>query len=313
MLYLILGMLLSVIAVNGFLSESSIKKIQISSSLPRWTVAGSPLISFAEVFNRKRYFPSYLLRISHLWKGEGKKKLHEENIETQDGFCIKLNAGKRTKTRLVSKISRRGIYHLQGFRLATRFPFGLFDKSRVFESSGRVTVYPKPLPGEIQDFSLTHRLGEQFLESRGYGGDLYALRDYVSSDDARHIHWKVSAKVGKPITREYLATGGEKTFLYFDTRISQDDSFWRNRFELAVSHVAYLIQEAFEKNLGIGLWTPDIKLDPQDGENHFHRLMTYLASVKPTLPEGSDSAGGLPPEAEGDVLIIRVSSGSTPS
>ena len=56
------------------------------------------------------------------------------------------------------------------------------------------------------------------------GGDLYSLRDYHRDDDARHIHWKISAKVGRPILREYTATGREKTIIFF--KIVQNKLLW---------------------------------------------------------------------------------------
>ena len=68
MLYLILGMLLSLIALNGILSESTVKKLSLSVKLREEAVVGIPFLVFIEIKNCKRYFPSYLLRAKPIWR-----------------------------------------------------------------------------------------------------------------------------------------------------------------------------------------------------------------------------------------------------
>lgn len=297
MLYLVLGMLLSLIAVNGFLSESSVKGITVSSRIPDWVFAGDRLLSFAELTNHKQVFPSYLLRIKHIWG--------EKDIKCSDGFCIKIFPQESSKTRLISTIPHRGVFSLKGFQLATRFPFGLFIKSRDIKRERSITVYPRPLP-VIQDESQVGGIfGEVEQNVRGMGGDLYALRDYHLDDDARHIHWKVTAKVGHPILREYSASGRKRVLINFDTSIKPTQP--QEDFETAVSKVSFLVKQAFEYDMEIGLLTAEERFDPERGGIYFHKIMRYLAIIKPQISPKKMFTGQFH-EGEGQVFFIQVES-----
>jgi uncharacterized protein (DUF58 family) len=43
-------------------------------------------------------------------------------------------------------LPRRGTWQLEGWELATRFPFGLFRKSRDIDEPGTVVAFPPLLP-----------------------------------------------------------------------------------------------------------------------------------------------------------------------
>lgn len=50
-------------------------------------------------------------------------------------------------------------------------------------------------------------------ETKKRGTDInpdYEIREYVPGDDLKNIHWKLTAKTGRPMVRERLATGREK-------------------------------------------------------------------------------------------------------
>jgi uncharacterized protein (DUF58 family) len=321
MLYLVLGMLLSIIALNGFLSESTVKKISIEGHLPSWVFVGDSISSYVTLRNQKRFFPSFLLRVSHLWvekdgDAKGKRILDPKKDSyclQRDGFITKIRAGQEEKVRIESKMNKRGIYHLQGYKLATRFPFGLFDKSRELKDELTLAVYPKPKIADLWSDEKSSGVGEQMKNFRGMGGDLYALREYHRDEDSRFIHWKLSAKTGRLIIQEHSSTSREKALIYFDTR--QKDPKDRERFDQAVSHVSYLINQAFEGDYEVGLWTPEASFEANQGDRHFHKMMTYLAKVKP-FGEGLNSseknaedfqafASGASFQGEGNIYYIR--------
>jgi len=277
MLYLILGMLLSIIATNGILSETVIKKVSLRSKLPSRAFAQDSFSAFVELINGKKRFPSYILRVSHIWQNASQKI----SIEEKAGTCIKLNPQSSTKVRIQSKIPHRGKYSIRGYKIATRFPFGLFDKSREILEPQEIVVYPKPLAVQVEGRGYSQNWGNADRNARGMGGDLFALREYRHGDDARHIHWKVSAKMRRPILQEFSATGREKGVVVFDNRILRGSSFNEKYFEQAVSKVAYLIDLAFREDREMGLWTPDRFFSANCGESHYHDMMCYLAIIQP--------------------------------
>src|SRR5690606_29386851 len=61
LLYLLLGMLLSLIIVSGVLSELSLRRLTVSRKLPPRAQVGRPHLVEIEVFNHKRRSPSYAI------------------------------------------------------------------------------------------------------------------------------------------------------------------------------------------------------------------------------------------------------------
>lgn len=289
MLYLILGLMLSIIALNGIFSESTVKEIEITLKLPQRVYANQPFISFVEIENQKKIAPSFLMRLSHLWesvpaKNDRKSKRSPPYLAKQ-AFCIKILPGEKAKLRVESTFLRRGKYAFKGLRIATRFPFGLFDKSRDVDLPSEVVVYPEkkafPIPGSDRSSGL----GQYESPQKGLGGDLYALRPYTIDDDARHIHWRISAKVGTPMVREFEATGQEKVFIFFDHLFSKSQDLVTEKelqtFENALCCISYLLDEAHEKGQWIGFATSERAFSPERGDEHFTEIMDYLAELQP--------------------------------
>jgi len=52
--------------------------------------------------------------------------------------------------------------------------------------------------------AIQRRLGTNPLFARGISTELYALREYLPGDDYRRIHWKESARLNRPVTRENI-------------------------------------------------------------------------------------------------------------
>src|SRR5262249_4921987 len=97
----------------------------------------------------------------------------------------------------------RGVFSQDAFRIVTRFPFGFLQKARRLELKKEVLVYPNV--ETVADFAEIFAGIEGALESmsKGRGQDLYALREYLPTDSARHVHWKASARLGSLMVREF--------------------------------------------------------------------------------------------------------------
>src|SRR5690606_13384096 len=133
LLYLLLGMLLSLIIVSGVLSELSLRRLTVSRKLPPRAQVGRPHLVEIEVFNHKRRSPSYAIEIEDLRAGQpADKRCFFLKISPQSA---QVAAYRRTP-------ARRGRDRHIGFRLATRFPFGLFEKSRELAAEGDLIIYP---------------------------------------------------------------------------------------------------------------------------------------------------------------------------
>src|SRR5438128_967468 len=63
LLYLVLGLLLSLIILSGVLSEIALRGLEFRRRLPRRAFAGVPMLVEIEVRNTKRYAPSYSIEV----------------------------------------------------------------------------------------------------------------------------------------------------------------------------------------------------------------------------------------------------------
>src|SRR6476620_5828658 len=133
LLYLLLGMLLSLIIVSGVLSELSLRHLTVTRRLPPRAQVGRPHLVEIEVYNHKQRVPSYAIEVEDLRAGQpADKRCFFLKISPRSA---QVAAYRRTPT-------RRGRDVHVGFRIATRFPFGLFEKSREVPAEGELIIYP---------------------------------------------------------------------------------------------------------------------------------------------------------------------------
>src|SRR5262249_60152388 len=86
--------------------------------------------------------------------------------------------------------AKRGRDRHTGFRIATRFPFGLFEKSREVEAEGDLIIYPAVDPIRLPVEDRGRRSGGGGAPGRGGGDETYSLRVMRDGDDPRGIYWR---------------------------------------------------------------------------------------------------------------------------
>jgi uncharacterized protein (DUF58 family) len=97
---------------------------------------------------------------------------------------------------------KRGLERHTGFRIATRFPFGLFEKSREVDSPDELVIYPAVDPVRLPQRGHGETAGDAGPLGRGAGEEIYALRPMREGDDPRDIYWRKSTVPGQMILRE---------------------------------------------------------------------------------------------------------------
>ena len=153
-----------------------------------------------------------------------------------------LRYGQRTKVRLGLLCKRRGVFHLQGFRVESGFPFGLLRGSRVFHQTSPLIVYPRfePLGRLDLPTGVRHHPGGVALASNlGESFEFIGNRDYREGDNIRDIDWKATARLGRPIVREYREEYFMRVAVILDTHLPpKSPPADEENFERAVSVTA---------------------------------------------------------------------------
>lgn len=193
LLYLLLGWLLSFIIASGILSEMTLKRLKVERRPPPRVFAGEPFLMEVVIHNEKERRASFSIEVEDL--------AGDTPIDKRCYF-LKIPAGKSQRTSYRHTYARRGQYTLSGYRIATRFPFALFRKSRDVAAPLELLVYPARVAVARPTPKTTSR-GETTANRLGRRGEFFGLRERRAGDDRRDIHWRSSARTGRLLVREY--------------------------------------------------------------------------------------------------------------
>ena len=240
LLFLILACLLAGILVSGVLSRAVLTGVEMKFDLPEHIFAEQPVLAEMELRNDKQMWPSFSLRVIG-----GKKKSAAEILARPVFFpYVPRQSAVRQKVEL--RFPRRGVYRQDSFGIRTRFPFGFFEKTREVPSNLEIAVYPRVEPTDQFYEVLPLLSGEMASFFRGRGHELHSLRDYVPTDSARFVDWKVTAKSGRLVVREFAREDERRVMLVLDPFVGPPradlgqlaEAEHAERFERAVSLAA---------------------------------------------------------------------------
>ncbi len=231
LLYLLLGMLLSLIVVSGVMSELSLRHLTVVRRLPPRAQVGRPHLVEIEVYNHKQRIPSYAIEIEDLRAGQPADKRC---------FFLKISPRSAQVAAYRRTPARRGRDHHVGFRVATRFPFGLFEKSRELSAEGDLIIYPAVDSVRLPPDQAGRRAGGDGALGRGYGDELMGVRPMREGDDPRDIYWRKSTMPSQLVLRERAKETRRDVEYIIDSVHPGDEAEdpWSDRFERRIRDVA---------------------------------------------------------------------------
>jgi len=192
LLYLLLAWLLSFIIASGVLSELTMRGLGVTRRPAPEVFAGQPFLMEIAVENQKAGLASFSIEIEDLIDGRPLDK---------KCYFLKIPPGRTQRTSYRHTFSRRGRYVFDGFRIATRFPFTLFRKSRDTNDASEVIVLPRLHP-VVRPTPRPRAIGAGTSQRAGRRGEFFGLREYRDGDDRRDIHWRSTARTGRVVVRE---------------------------------------------------------------------------------------------------------------
>lgn len=230
LLYLMLGMLLALIIVSGVMSELSLRDLTVVRRLPLRAQVGRAHLVEIEVFNHKKRVPSYAIEVEDLRAGQPADKRC---------FFLKISPKSAQVAAYRRTPPKRGRDVHVGFRIATRFPFGLFEKSREISSGGELVIYPAVDAVRLPASAAGKTANGDGSLGRGDGDEFLGLKVMRTGEDPRDVHWRKSAAAGQLVLRERAREARPEVRLSLDVlrpEHAKDD--WDSAFEKKVRDIA---------------------------------------------------------------------------
>jgi uncharacterized protein (DUF58 family) len=306
LLSLLLGWLLSFIIASGILSEMTLKRLKVERRPPPRVFAGEPFLMEVVIQNAKDNRASFSIEVEDL--------VGTTPIDKRCYF-LKIPAAKSQRTSYRHTFARRGAYTLTGYRIATKFPFALFRKSRDVDAPLEIIVYParvavpRPVP-------RTTSRGETTANRLGRRGEFFGLREGRAGDDRRDVHWRSSARTGRLLVREYEDELARRVVIGVDNALPEAvreavtdgaltpaDESQVSAVERAISVAASLAASYLEVGWTVELCARGLHVPSGVGRIHEAKIARALA----LLPYVSDQVAfaAIPPKVESVLITPR--------
>ncbi|MBI3646076.1 MAG: DUF58 domain-containing protein, partial [Acidobacteriales bacterium] len=248
LLFMVLASMLAGIIVSGILSSIVLTGIGLKLELPEHIFAEKPVLATLAIENEKLTLPSFSLRVEAA-PGKipaGKMPADAEQILTRPVYFPFIPKKRAAQQQVELTFPRRGVYQQDALGISTKFPFGFLKKTRRVDSTMEVVVYPRVEPTEEFYEILPLISGEIESFYRGRGHDLYSIRDYVTTDSARFVDWKATAKTGDLKVREFTREDERRVMLVIDPFSAEAGRANGEKFERAVTLAACLAWHFYE-------------------------------------------------------------------
>lgn len=193
----------------------------------------------------------------------------------------------------------RGRYRTGALKVKTSDPLGLWPTEQNISSGQQIVVYPAIVdlpffelsPGQMREMGANRWLANET------GSNVSHVREYISGDSFRHIHWHTTAHTGNLMVREFdpdrIKSGCEEIWVILDMHYSsQLGEGEETTEEYSISIAASLAKKYLDVGNKVGLIAVgdrSIFLSPETGEEHLEHILYSLALIKATGEISIDS------------------------
>ncbi|VAX41359.1 hypothetical protein MNBD_PLANCTO02-505 [hydrothermal vent metagenome] len=245
MLMLVFSLMAGPFILNGWITFTMLKKLDLSRVLPESVMAGERLVIDVTLSNNKRWFSSWLMTMT-----DDIRNSHEELIAKILFVRIPAKSARVGKYEIC--LMQRGRYQFGPLKISSRFPLGLTERGLEFNGMEELLVLPRL--GRLttawrQNSQKAAELVEEEQQRRSaFDDEFHSIREYRRGDNPRAIHWRTSAKQNELMVREYRQSRDRHWVLLLDLwqpeNPNQQDIL---QVETAISFVATICVEQMKK------------------------------------------------------------------
>lgn len=317
LILLVAGLTAGPIVASFVASASMLRRLNVSRRAPAYVFAGDPLVLDYTLENERTWTAALALFIEDDLAPTDRGHAGT-SIPTPRVFFARVGPRDRARLRWEGVAPRRGRYRFRHLELVTRAPFGLLERRVTVEAPAPLIVYPTV--GQLT--RRWHLMQRQAIETqRGQRHDrsaqqqeYHGLRDYRPGDSPRWIHWRTSARLGKPMIKEFEQENEQDLAILLDPWLprSKVTPAQRDALEKAIQFAATVCLETCRRSgrrllLGWTGATPGVCQGP-GSVKLLHELLEQLAVMRAST-EGTLSTllDALPPATLREAAIVVVS------
>jgi len=272
LLYLVLAMCCSLVAVSGVLSELALKRITATVRLKEGIYAKESCAITFILKNNKKRIPSYSLTVDF-----PSNSFSEARLESPANF-FQITSGALAEKTVRFIATQRGRLTINSCTLSTSFPFGFFVKTKPLPIQLETLIYPALQKIDLpKTFPSGDGAGKLI---RSTGSEIGTIREFKPGDSLNSIHWKTTAKTGELRTKEFTAEGSKKISIFLNIKDSQTgETINPVELEQRVSETASLVFYLIQRGDQVQLHSDEFESLYDNSQNHLSSLMNYLATV----------------------------------
>lgn len=225
-------------------------------------------------------------------------------------FVAHLPSSGRVSLETTVETYKRGMHQLGPVVLESSAPFGLFRRRIRWLCPQPVLVYPKV--HSLQRLALVEGLwGTQSQPRKSLlGMDPVGSRQYFPGDPRRHIHWRNTARVGRPMVKEFEDAKDPNLELVFDaTRVSGEGK--DTTLEYGIKIVASAADYALRGQGSVRVWGGRLRGESAGGTEgdsiDWPELLRRLALVEEG--DGPNACKSLDQISSGSSALVVIPAG----
>ncbi|MBN2451070.1 MAG: DUF58 domain-containing protein [Lentisphaeria bacterium] len=227
---------------------------------------------------------------------------------------------------------RRGQIPVRQVYVEVASPLGFWGSNTALPAAGTLRVYPNLLTERRQLAALfLNRRGVGIHAQRqvGQGREFEKLREYLPGDSSEDIHWRATAKRGRPITKQYQIERTQEIYVILDaSRMSardvpdaapaaDDEETPRNpdtvlEYFVRTALVLGLVAEKQGDLFGLASFSDRVHrfVRARGGRGHFHtcRDALYTLETAPVTPDFSELCAFLRTRLRRRALLVFLTS-----